>query len=279
LAVSAPVGSRAAFRAGFAWESIPYTFFVYSSGFSLGPTVAELHENRSFGFLVQFAPEISAVSMVFGTLILFGMLALYQLFGARAASFAVFGLCIPILGSLLYALAPRATYNVRYSIVAFPYFCLLIGAGLTYLFLNYRRAGVVLAVGVVAVSVTSIFNHFYNSRYAKEDVRAAVAFWRSESNNAPLVTYRSHYVASAYLTESESERHSRLGGNVTSDVDLIFSKTEALSVYVLLARDWNKLKENALKQAYRIEEEKTYPGVKILKISNSQKAPNGVGLF
>ena len=34
LGAGAPVGSQAAFRAGFLLESIPYTFFAYSSGFS-----------------------------------------------------------------------------------------------------------------------------------------------------------------------------------------------------------------------------------------------------
>jgi uncharacterized membrane protein len=274
---AASVSSRAAFRAGFSWESIPYTLFAFSAGFSLGPTVAELHENRSFGFLLQFAPEILAVSVVFGTLFLLGVFSLYRLFGPKVTTLSLLGFSVPFLGSLLYALAPRATYNVRYSIVAFPYFCLIIGAGLTYVFLNYRRAGVILSLGLLAVFSTSLFNHFASARYAKEDVRAAVAFWRVDSNLEPLLTYRSHYVVSAYLTSSERERHSRLGGDVASDVDRIFSTTQAPLVYVLLARDWNKLKENALKQAYPIDDERSYPGVKILKIPNARGVRGAAG--
>ena len=125
----------------------PLHFLRLFVGLFTGPTVAELHENRSLGFILQFAPEILSVAVVFGALLLVGFPALYKLFGARSTIFCLLGLCLPILGTLLYALAPRATYNVRYTIVAFPYFCIFLGMGLTYVFQKYRPAGVVLFAG------------------------------------------------------------------------------------------------------------------------------------
>lgn len=269
LGAGASVGSRAALRAGFSWESVPYTFFAYSSGFSIGPTVAELHENRSLGFILQFAPEILSVAIVFGTLLLLGLPALYKLFGARSTIFCLLGLCLPILGTLLYALTPRATYNVRYAIVAFPYFCIFVGMGLTLVFQRNRLAGVALLLGVLAIFSTSLANHFFNPRYAKEDIRSAVAFWRSVSKVEPLLTYKADHVISAYLREPEKERHARLRDDVVSDISFFLSKTEAPSVYILLARDWRQLKENAVRNTYGIDYETSYPGIKLLKISNS----------
>jgi hypothetical protein len=76
-------------------------------------------------------------------------------------------------------------------------------------------------------------------------------------------------VLSAYLRESEKERHSPLVGDVVSEINLFFSKTEAPSVYILLARDWRQLKEYAVKKAYGIDYETSYPGIKLLRISNS----------
>jgi hypothetical protein len=52
-----------------------------------------------------------------------------------------------------------------------------------------------------------------------------------------------------------------------SDINLFFTKTEALSVYILLARDWRQLKEKEIRVAYRIENEQSFPGVKILRIA------------
>jgi uncharacterized membrane protein len=277
LGAGPPVGSRAAFRAGFSLENIPYTFFAYSSGFSVGPTVAELHENRNLGFILQFAPEILSVAVVFGALLLVGLTGLYKMFGARTTVFCLLGLCLPVLGALVYALAPRATYNVRYSIVAFPFFCILLGTGLTVVLQKYRLAGVAFLLGIVAISSTSIANHFFNPRYAKEDVRSAVAFWRSNSRAGPLLSYKSHHVLSVYLTDSEKPRHSRLSGDVVSDINLAFSKGATPFVYVVLARDWRKLKEMSIRDAFPIDLEKSYPGVRILKISNSRKAHDPAG--
>jgi uncharacterized membrane protein len=268
LGSGAKPAAAVAFRAGFSWESIPYTFFAYSSGFSLGPTVAELHENRSLGFILQFAPEVFFVSVIFGPLIIVGIYALYREFGAQTASFCLLSIFIPILGTLLYSLAPWAAYNVRYTIVAFPCFCIFVGAGLTLLSEKRQLLGATFTLGVALVIGTSLANHFFNPRYHKEDVRSAVAFWRSESNAVPILSYQSYPVVFAYLYDSERERHVGLGRDVVSNMKAFFSKSEVPAVYVLLSRDWKGLKENALKRAYPIELEKTFPGVKLLKISN-----------
>jgi hypothetical protein len=251
-------------------ESIPYTFFAYSSGFSFGPTVAELHGNRTLGFILQFAPEILSVAVIFGVLLLVGVAGSYKLFGAKAGNFCLLGLALPIAGALLYALAPRATYNVRYSIVGFPYFCILVGTGLIVVLQSYRAAGVAFCLGILIIVSMSLTNHFFNSRYAKEDIRSAVALWRAQSNGGPLLSFHAQYVLSFYLKESEKERHSWLGPDVVSDVELFFSKSNSPFVYVLFARDWGKLKEKSIKDVYSVNFEKSYPGVKVLKISNSR---------
>ena len=59
--------------AGFSWGALPYTFFTYGAGFSLGPSIRELHEDRSVQFIVQFLPSILAVGTVFGTLFISGI--------------------------------------------------------------------------------------------------------------------------------------------------------------------------------------------------------------
>ena len=65
-------------ESGFSVAVLPYTFYTFATGFSLGPSVAELHENRSLGFIQQFLPLLLAVGIIVGTLLLIGMRALYQ---------------------------------------------------------------------------------------------------------------------------------------------------------------------------------------------------------
>jgi hypothetical protein len=173
---------------------------------------------------------------------------------------------LPILATLLYALAAWGTYNVRYTVVGFPYFCIFLGTGLTYLLQKYKPAGVALFLVIVIVSSISLGNYFFNPRYAKEDVRSAVAFWRTDATVGPLLSFRSYPVVSVYLRKSEKERHSSLGGDTTGDISLLFSKTQAPAIYILLARDWRQLKEKAIRSAYRVENEQSYPGVKILRV-------------
>src|SRR5439155_3305085 len=72
-ALSQPAGG-----AGFSWGALPYTVFVYATGFSLGPHIAALHENRNVAFVVQFMPTILAVTITFGALLFVGVLSSYK---------------------------------------------------------------------------------------------------------------------------------------------------------------------------------------------------------
>jgi len=267
--MATPAGQRAGFRAGVSLVNVPYTLFAYSSGFSIGPSVAELHEDRSLGFILQFVPEILLVGVVSGTLLVVGIFALYKLFGARSTAFCLLGLCLPVLGALLYAAIPRTAYNVRYSIVAFPYFCILLATGLSAIRQKNGWAGVICLLAISAISLTSLANHYFNPRYAKEDVKSAVAFWRSVSKNEPLLSYKVDRAVSVYLRDSEEKRHSRIRGDIVSNIRLFLSETKTPHVYVLLARDWRQLKENEIRNAFSVDNKRSYPGVTIIKISRN----------
>ena len=78
--VGGHVAAESGGRSGSAWAALPYTFFVYGAGFSLGPSVAELHEQRSVRFLLQYLPSIVTVGVVFGSLLVVGMGSIPQAF-------------------------------------------------------------------------------------------------------------------------------------------------------------------------------------------------------
>jgi uncharacterized membrane protein len=251
-------------RAGFTWAALPYTFFAYAVGFSLGPSVAELHENRSLNFILQFLPSIAAVVVIFASLLAGGIYVVYKRFGTHALVFCLLGLAIPIVGTLAYSLA--TTFNARYTLAAFPYFCLLVGAALASITRNNQLVGTAAAIAVASIFSASLYNHFSDPRYAKEDVRSAVTYWRHTASDEPLLTFRAAYAAGPYLSEVESKRHFAIGGDLTSSIEQVLSSQSAHSAYVLLARDWNRVSEKTIRAAFTSAQEKSYPGVRLLRI-------------
>src|SRR5262249_23239384 len=143
--------------AGFSWGALPYTFFVYAAGFSLGPNIIELHEDRSLSFIVQFLPSMLTVGTVFGTLFINGIQSSSKYMETKYKTLCLLSLCMPLLGTLMFSLGPRFTFNVRYTMIAFPYFCIFIGIAL---FCMFRRKKLAFATYLVFFfTITSLSLH------------------------------------------------------------------------------------------------------------------------
>jgi len=256
-------------RPGFSWAAIPYAFFVYAVGFSLGPSVAELHKDRSLEYILLFLPTITAVVLVFAPLLCIGILLMYKRYGMRSFAFTLFASGLPLVGTFAYSLAPRATFNARYTFVAFPFFCLFVGVSLTYLVHAKKIFGITLLIAVTVLSSVSTYNHFADAQYAKEDVRSAVRYWRMASQTEPLLTTsRSKYTTYAYLEPAEGKRHFNIRrDDPVSSINAVFSAQATSAAYVLLARDWNQAPEKAIREAFAVTQEKTFPGVKMLRVA------------
>jgi len=152
---------------------LPYTFFTYLFGFSLGPSVRDLHGHLSLGtikpYLWCLVPTALAALWV-------GVVVLKR--GLKpdvrpAATLCLTLVVVPIALALLTAQVTRISYNVRYTLVAFPPFLLLLG-------LAAREAGRSLATRaaiavIIAYMLISLDNHYRDPRYFKEEVRPAVA--------------------------------------------------------------------------------------------------------
>ena len=254
-------------RAGFTLAAVPYTFFVYAAGFSLGPTVAELHGNRSAELILRFLPSILLVTSVFAILWATGLWAICRRFGARPLGFCLLGLFVPLAGVVVYSLTPRATFNVRYTVMAFPYFCLFVGTGLAYLFSIKKVLGAAAVLTVIGISSVSVYNHFANPRYTKENIKSAVGFWRQQAQDEPLLAIGSTWSARRYVGVSEAEHVHIVGGkDIVAAIDQVLTAQNTSSAYVSLARDWNQAREIAISKAFSTQV-KSYPGVKLLKIS------------
>ena len=265
-------------RIGFELAAIPYTFFTYGAGLSLGPSVSGLHAHRGLDYLLQFLPSIAAVGIIFGGLLVLGLLTLPRHGGWSTWWLCLLGLIVPIAGVAVFNTVSSFSYNVRYTLIAYPFFCLLIGAGCVVLMQRYRWAAVLAVLALVSLAAVSLANYFGNPEYAKDDVRAAVALWRSASTDEPLLGCSSAggvgKVINRYLAPEEQERHTWIAGNYTAErAQAAFERQNIQSVYILIARDWYKRRENAIREAFQIVDDYAYPSVRLMKITRKPPEP------
>lgn len=159
----------------FSWAGIPFTFFVLSVGYTLGPSLRDLHAGTTLSTLLPFSPGILASTITFGILAVAGLFAL----DARAAAergragrrgLLLAVLLVPIALVTYFALSNFKVYNPRYVAAGVPaYFCLL-GAG--YITLS-RPARRLCAAAVLVLFALSHSHLVGGARYAKDDFKRA----------------------------------------------------------------------------------------------------------
>lgn len=245
---------------------LPYTLFAFAAGFSLGPTLGELHTVTSVVRIVVENPSVVIVFAVFLPLLLVGMRRVSR---DRDAAAVLFPWLIgpPVLVFLL-GLATDVTYQVRYTLAALPAFALLVAAGLCAL----PRAGLRFAAcgAVVACVAVALANHYWSPRYAKEDVRAAVAHAIGNAPGAPIVIIGQVWVAVWFyaketpivelgICDHPSEPYAGHAAGLA----------EAPVLWVVVSRDWNGRAgpcRARLLETHVVAEQRRYPGVELWRL-------------
>ncbi|HVM96210.1 MAG TPA: glycosyltransferase family 39 protein [Candidatus Acidoferrales bacterium] len=161
---------------------IPYTFFVYAAGYTVGPTVTSLHSLPGVSRLFIENPSILFFGLVFAALVLLGLARLRQ--WPTAMIVLVPWLFGPLLLTALLALVSHVTFQARYSSAALPAFLLVVAAGIEGL--HSGRLRIAAVVLVVLACATSLSNHYRNPLYFKEDARAAAAYLQTTAASAPV---------------------------------------------------------------------------------------------
>jgi hypothetical protein len=153
-------------------EAIPYAAFAYSVGFTLGPSLRELHDVTSLGgVLVRHGAVIAWVGVLFGVLVVLGITRGARTHGRWAIVEPLLYVGIPLLATLVLNWQNAKAFNVRYVLVGLPMYLSLIAVGIASL-----RGGRewVAAFFVAATCAASLWNYYQDPSYAKEDVRDAV---------------------------------------------------------------------------------------------------------
>jgi uncharacterized membrane protein len=165
---STPLRGSTTFHVG----AIPFALHAFAVGYTLGPSLRELRGDPSTHTLVRHAPEIAAVALVFGALLIVGLTELRR--RGRLADAAVW-LLAPTLIVSYFALQNFKVFHPRYVFVALPGFLLVLAAA----FASLRwRVRVAAGVAVGGLWIVSLFHHYFDPRYGKEDYRGAAALIR-----------------------------------------------------------------------------------------------------
>lgn len=149
--------------------ALPFAGFTFFFGYSLGPSLRELHQPDRLAAVLAHAPLVGAAGLVAGTALLTG------LFRARGRQrWLLAWILVPTAAVVLLALRNIKPFNPRYLAVVFPWILLLSAHGLAAV--SKRRGGWLLAAALSVFLLWSTLQHHFVPRYHKADMRAAAAW-------------------------------------------------------------------------------------------------------
>ncbi len=152
----------------FSLMAVPYTVYSFFYGFSLGPSLRELHQPDRLAVIRHWWPLLAVAAVPLACGLPWGLARLR----GRGRALVVWVL-VPLLVLVFLAVRNVKPWNARYLAVAFPWLLLWLALGLENL---PRRLGLPLTVLLVGLSLTSLGGYYWNGRYAKADVRAVAAY-------------------------------------------------------------------------------------------------------
>jgi hypothetical protein len=254
----------------FAPFALPYTFFVLSVGYSLGPSLEDLHESTRVVLLSGHHRVVALAAVSFGLAFVLGLLSLRD--RKRLLLLLLIWLLVPLGIVALFAVKNFKPFNPRYVMVAYPAYVLLLAQGLRW----PRRAGVlrksiavVLAALILLSATLSLGNHYYVKRYWKDDFRSAGAVLNSELARGDVVFTEGTYEPLIYYCRTPVTFRPLLPGILSDDTTLrnfVLQKSlGAGRVWLVTARVWNLDPERKVlglfEQLFVIQNEYNFRGV------------------
>jgi 4-amino-4-deoxy-L-arabinose transferase-like glycosyltransferase len=245
---------------------IPYTFFAFSSGFSIGPSVEELHLSRELPVLLKDLPSLAPLALFFGALSVVGGIELYR--KTDVAVLFLLWLVIPIAGVVMVAATTNVAYNVRYACAALPAYIFILAAAIT----TFRKQAVKLAVlaAVLSVNGLSLANNYFDARYAKADSRDAARYLESAAHPRDrilgvgnMAAFSYYYKGGSPYTLIDARRKSELV--LVEDLRQLAEDHDRL--WLVEIRSWETDPQGKIKAALdnlaHRSEHKKFPGVEL----------------
>ena len=178
--------NQAIYKKIFSLWAFPYTFFLFATGYSLGPSVRELQSNLSILFVLkQYFLEILISGLIFLVLSGAGFLKLIKSYKKEKWGIIIIILFIPVIFAILGNIFVFPKYNVRYVSTAFPAFCILLASGL--LFFRKNAVRFLMLFLLIGIDFYSLYGFYFNPKYFKEDSKSAAAYIKSNMNKSDAI--------------------------------------------------------------------------------------------
>ena len=243
--------------------ALPFTAYAVLYGFTLGPSLAELHGPDRLAVVADHAPVVVLAALVAVVPLLWSLGRL-----GRGRWVVWLWILIPLAGAVLLAQRNVKPYNVRYVATIAPWVIMLLAAGLSQLALQPRR---VVGGSLLALCVAALVGLHVEPRFAKADIRGAVAALEAHAapGDLPVLAPTVGPVVRRYLAEDDRVRgcwdEAPLTDAEAADELVARQLAGARRAWILRARVWDldphDLLTAALVRRGRLERVHEGPGV------------------
>jgi len=262
----AEVGEALRGETTFSPLALPFTVFSHIFGYSLGPSLRELHGADRLAVLRSHAPLLVSAGVAVAAPLFAGLFR-----WPRNRWWVLLWIVVPLGAVVLLALRNIKPYNPRYVMVALPWLLLIIAHGLAVL---PRRAGIAATVLVFGLTLASLGGHTTADRYAKADVRAAAAYLREANASGdpifvPVVAqvFRYYHDGPGEVVGAADMPPIRTAADARALVALKLPAAEL--AWVVLAREWHHDPGDrltmALTETGRLRLATEMPGVRVFQ--------------
>ncbi len=216
---------------------VPYSFFTYSVGYSLGPSVEDLKLRRHEA-LADNIHWIIIAAVLFGVPAVAGIRRLLQT-NPSLTFLLVLWLALPMITVIVLVARNIRVFTPRYALVAVPAYALVIGQGLSVL---SKSRFWVLVPAFTCILGISIYNYFGSPAYAKDDARSAARVIRENIKDGDAVVGifttepLSHYLEGTATVETFGAGDVRSPERMRERCRIVASGADR--VWLSLCREW-----------------------------------------
>lgn len=148
--------------------AVPFALHAFAVGYTLGPSLRELKLDPPQA-VKRHLPELALTALVFGALGIRGLVAVAR---RRRLADTLWWILVPAAVVSYFAMQNFKVFHPRYLAVSAPCVVLVLAAAFADL---GRRARWGLGAAVAALWSVSLFHHYFDPAYAREDYRGALA--------------------------------------------------------------------------------------------------------
>jgi hypothetical protein len=180
-----------------------------------------------------------------------------------------FWLVVPIAGVFAAAAVTDIAYNVRYACAALPAYIFILAAAIGAM--KHKAVQLSLLTAVVLANSFSLTNYYFDTRYAREDSRAAARYLESAAGTKDAVLLVGSTGGLRYYYKGQNQLVRAVVGEsapqtgVDGHVDELIKDSDR--VWLVQIRPWETDPQGKVKAALdnlaSADEHKTYAGVEI----------------